>query len=177
MNTVLTPEQQRTLKHAEIISYIIACGLGVLFHFVYNWTGEQRFIGFFFPVNESTWEHLKLVFYPITLVSLAEYFLLKWKCPCFSCIKFTSILIGMLTTILLFYTYSGILGFTIDWFNIALYFVSMAIAYIYSYRQFIKNTPVACHKTLCILLFALIAILFMIFSVYPPYIGLFSTPE
>lgn len=176
MNTVLTTEQCKTLKKTEIISYIIACGLGVLFHFVYKWTGEQRIIGFFFPVNESTWEHLKLVFYPITLVSIAEFFLLKTKNTCFSCIKFTAILISMLATIILFYSYSGILGTTIDWVNLVVYFISMAIAYIYSYRQFIKHTPVVCNTTLCIILYALIAILFMIFSVYPPTIGLFRIP-
>lgn len=176
MNTILTPQQQTNLKRAETISYIIACGLGVLFHFIYGWSGEQRIIGFFFPVNESTWEHLKLVFYPITLVSIAEYFFLKPKNSCFSCIKFTSILIGMLATIILFYSYSGILGTTIDWVNIVVYFISMAIAYFYSHRQLIKTLPMVCNATLCIILFAVIAILFMIFSIYPPDIGLFRVP-
>ncbi len=63
-----------SLKTIEIISFIIASLLGVIFHFIYGWSGENAVAGLFFPVNESTWEHLKLIFFPILLVSIGEFY-------------------------------------------------------------------------------------------------------
>lgn len=36
-----------------------------LLHFVYDWSGEATIVGLFTPVNESVWEHLKLLFWPL----------------------------------------------------------------------------------------------------------------
>ena len=38
-----------------ILVYVLAVVLGTLFHFVYGFTGENRIVGYFFPINESTW--------------------------------------------------------------------------------------------------------------------------
>ncbi len=176
MHSTLTSSDRKKIKTAELISFIVAGILGVLFHFVYGWTGENRLIGFFVPVNESTWEHLKLIFYPITLVSLFEYYLAGIRFENFLCIKVRSILVGMLCIITLFYTYSGILGKTVDWFNIVIYFLSLGGAYCYSCRRLLGQKPVKNTPILCIISFTLIAILFMIFSLYPPAIGLFAVP-
>ena len=168
------------LKRTDFSSFLLASLLGVLFHFVYDWTGENTLVGFFVPVNESTWEHLKLIFFPILLVSMAEYALTEYTLggklsECFSCIKFQSALLGMLTVVILFYTYSGILGTNFDWLNILTYFLGMAVAYGYSYKK--RNTyMIACNSTLCIIGASVIVILFMIFSIYPPSLGLFQAP-
>lgn len=65
---------ENKIRKIEITAFIAACILGVLFHFVYDWTGKNPAAAAFFPVNESTWEHLKLVFFPIMILSLGEYF-------------------------------------------------------------------------------------------------------
>lgn len=176
MESNLTSSDRKKIKTAELISFIIAGILGVLFHFVYGWSGENRLLGFFVPVNESTWEHLKLIFYPIALVSTIEYYLSGIRFENFLCIKVRSIRVGMLCVITLFYTYSGILGKAIDWINILVYFISLGGTYCYSCRRLlgqknVKNTP-----SLCIITFAAVAILFMIFTLYPPAIGLFAEP-
>lgn len=176
MNSTLTSTERKRIKTAELIAFIIASILGVIFHFLYNWTGQIRFIGFFVPVNESIWEHLKLIFYPITIVSLTEYYLYKIRTPDFLCIKVRSIWFGMLSTVVIFYTYVGVWGEVIEWLNIVIYFISMTIAYCFSCKRLIrsdrtKNTPI-----LCIVSFALVAILFMFFSLYPPAIGIFTVP-
>lgn len=176
MNSTLTSVEGKRIKTIEPIAFVIASILGVIFHFLYNWTGRIRFIGFFVPVNESIWEHLKLIFYPITIVSLAEYYLCKIRTPDFLCIKVRSIWVGMLSTVVIFYTYVGVWGGVIEWLNIVVYFIAMAIAYCFSCKRLIhsgqiKNTPV-----LCIISFVVVAILFMIFSLYPPAIGIFTVP-
>lgn len=163
------------LKRLTIYAYILACLLGVLFHFVYDWSGQSTLAGLFFPINESTWEHLKLVFFPILLVAPLEYGLGGIQNNCFFCIKLRSALLGMAAVIVLFYTYSGILGRLIDWINIAIYFIAMLIAYGYSYRK-ISAGNMSCNSTACIIGATVLIVLFMIFSVYPPGIGLFEMP-
>lgn len=173
--TTSTP-QKYSLKTVEIISFFLTSLLGVLFHFVYEWSGMQPFVGFFFPINESTWEHLKLIFFPILLVSILEYFIGEIRHPDFICIKLRSTLLGMLATVVLFYTYSGVLGAVIDWINIAIYFVAVALAYLYSYSRLQADTTILCNPHLSLLLIFTITVLFMVFTVYPPYLGLFRAP-
>ncbi len=46
--------------------------LGSLLHFVYEWTGENPLAALFSPVNESVFEHCKLLFFPALLYTLFE---------------------------------------------------------------------------------------------------------
>lgn len=167
-----------SLKKAEIVSYIIACTLGVLFHFVYEWSGNNSFAGLFFPVNESTWEHMKLIFYPVIIASIIEYYLFHIRNTNYICIKLRSSLIGIISTIIIFYTSCGVIGRSIDWLNIAIFFIAMAIAYVYSYRCLSELSVVqgSASSNRCIILICIISIIFMIFTVYPPSIGLFAPP-
>lgn len=48
-----------------LLGLIVVCFLSIPLHFFYDWTGENTFIGLFAPINESIWEHLKLVFWPL----------------------------------------------------------------------------------------------------------------
>lgn len=169
-----------SLKQTEIYCFIIASILGVLFHFVYEWSGNNPIAGLFFPVNESTWEHLKLIFFPILITSVLEYKMLNFRPDCFICTKLVSSLTGMLVTVVLFYTYSGVLGKNIDFLNIAIFFIAMASAWIYSYRTFSSGKNV-CHlshagKWGCILAVLIVILLFFIFTVSPPGIALFQAP-
>lgn len=51
--------------------WTLAAGNGL--HFVYDWTGESVAAALFASVNESTWEHMKLLAVPWILFSLVEY--------------------------------------------------------------------------------------------------------
>ena len=176
MNTAFTAQERKQIKTAEIVSFIIASILGVIFHFVYNWSGQIRILGFFVPVNESIWEHLKLIFYPIIIVSLAEYWIGNIRSENFLCIKTRSIWVGMLSTVILFYTYSGVLGQVKDWINILIYFIAMGMAYCFSYRRLAQLKPTKSTPVLCIISLTVVAILFKIFSLYPPTLGIFAEP-
>lgn len=176
MHSTQTTKDRKKIKTAEIVSFIIAGILGVVFHFVYDWIGENRLIGLFTPVNESAWEHLKLIFFPVALVSVLEYYLSGICFENFLCIKVRSVWVGILCVITLFYTYTGILGFNVDWLNITVYFLSLGGAYCYSCRRLLGQKPVKNTPALCILSFTVVAILFMIFTLYPPAIGLFAEP-
>ena len=170
------PLSKYSIKALEGISFLIASLLGTLFHFVYEWSGDNFFVGLFFPANESTWEHLKLVLLPILLVSVPEYFIDKIQREDFPCIKLRSALLGMLVIVVLFYTYTGVLGTVIDWLNIVIYFIGMGAAYLYSYRKLNSGKPLHCNPSLSLLFTFTLLILFMVFTVYPPSLGLFLAP-
>ena len=102
-----------------IWGFIIIGIVGTLGHFLYKWTGENTLVGYFFPVNESTWEHLKLLFFPTALFTLIEYFIIKDK-DGYVPAAALSLIVGLISIVALFYTYSGVWGFKIEWFNIAI---------------------------------------------------------
>lgn len=37
---------------------------GTLMHFAYEYSDQNPLVGMFAPVSESTWEHMKMVFFP-----------------------------------------------------------------------------------------------------------------
>ena len=45
---------------------------GVLLHFLYNWMQQSILIAPFSSVNESTWEHMKLLFFPMFIFALFQ---------------------------------------------------------------------------------------------------------
>jgi len=164
----------KTLKWFCVIGVIVTVILGVLSHFVYEWTGENFFAGLFFPVNESTWEHMKLLFFPMFAYALFAGKKIEEQYPCIYNAMFTGILVGLALIPTLFYTHTGILGFNVDWLNIALFVISVLVAYYAVYRVAQKCTGKD-SKLLRYVMYALV-LAFMIFSVYPPELGLFVSP-
>ena len=45
---------------------------GTILHFLYDWTGGSILVTPFSGVNESTWEHMKLLFWPLFLFSVIQ---------------------------------------------------------------------------------------------------------
>ena len=68
-------KRNKRLYISTIIGTIFVSAAGTLLHFVYGWTGNHFIVGLFAPVNESTWEHMKLLYFPMLLYCAAEYFL------------------------------------------------------------------------------------------------------
>ena len=74
----------KKLYHKADLPYITAVVvLGCLNHFIYEWTGESPISALFCPVNESVWEHLKLLFFPYLFVITFVYFYEDFPLPLF----------------------------------------------------------------------------------------------
>ncbi len=161
------------LKCCLIIGTIFTVIVGIISHFVYGWTGENFLVGIFFPVNESTWEHMKLVFFPMLIYSLFAGKKLKQEYKCISTAFSVGILVGIALLPIIFYTYSGILGYNIAWLNILTFIVSVITAFVVVYKV---ATSCNTDKYSLILKIAVYAFLiaFMVFTYYPPNIGLFN---
>ncbi len=59
----------------KFIAVIIIFLLAFPFHFLYDWFPNSIF-SIFFPVNESVWEHMKLLYTPIIFYGVIDYYLL-----------------------------------------------------------------------------------------------------
>ncbi|MDD5829392.1 MAG: DUF6512 family protein [Lachnospira sp.] len=198
----------KPIQISTIVCLIVASALGVLLHFAYEFTGNNAFIALFCPVNESTWEHMKLLFFPILLVLLIQYAIISYIKSskinqyndnifkvCYIEGTFVGIVYGLVAIFVLFYSILGLIGFNVDWINIAIYFVSIILAFYkfysyiklpssntYTYHYNKKNKSSLCGKCgkipaiLCVIAIVVIMCLFFIFTYYPPHIGLFVDP-
>ena len=122
------------LKKDIIIGIIFVVITGTIFHFIYEWSGYNYILGFFFPVSESTWEHMKLCFFPMLIYAI--YMNRKWKddCPCITSALLFGILLGTFLIPVIFYTYTGILGQNFLPLDIATFILSVILAFIAVYR-------------------------------------------
>lgn len=159
----------------QFIGFGVASLGGTILHFLYDWLGEAVWIAPFSGVNESTWEHMKLLFWPTFIFAIVQSFFFRDRDD-FWCVKICGIILGLISIPVLFYTYNGIVGRSPDWLNIAIFFVSAAISYIYEALLF-KNEKKRCRsKILPITLLSVIALLFVIFTFATPEIGIFKDP-
>ncbi len=97
----------------EMWGTVLIIILGTLLHFVYEWSGETRLIAIFGAVNESVWEHLKLTFWPAVLWAIIEMPFLKREYPNFWFAKAVGILAMPLIIVMIFYSYTSIVGRTL----------------------------------------------------------------
>lgn len=149
--------------------------LGTLLHFLYDWTGRSSIAALFSGVNESTWEHMKLLFFPMFLFAIIEYFFYKemqniWYT------NLCSVLLGLTLIPVLFYTYNGVIGRSPDAVNIAIFFISAACAYIYAACHFERAGHCKSCEKLSFIILCIIGAMFMVFTFAPPRLNIFKDP-
>ena len=169
-----------SLKRYTTAGLIFVLITGTLSHFVYEWSGSNHLLGLFFPVRESTWEHMKLVFFPMLLYSLFMNHKLKDRYPCIRCTLMSGIITGTFLIPVIFYTYSGILGRNYMFLDIATFAVSVIAAFAVIYRLTYKCTYEGkCMSFVTVLLTITVAAIFagfVMFTYAPPQLGIFEEP-
>ena len=150
--------------------------VGTLAHFLYQWSGENLVVALFTPVNESTWEHLKLLFFPMIFYSIFEAFLFRNRIPELFYANVAGALTGILSVIVLFYTYTGIWGTNCLAADITVFLVSVLIAFLTGYFLLEEREKLKRFKWLLLLALVLCTIAFFFFTWNPPDIGLFRNP-
>ena len=166
---------KRSIVTWQLLGYAVTVFLGALLHFVYGWSDGSRLAALFGSVNESTFEHMKLFFFPAFAFALVESRFFKDD-GAFWCVKLRGILCGLVLIPTLFYTLNGVFGKTPDWVNIATFFLAAAGAFLYETRRF-RNGDARCSSDGgAFLVLCSFAVLFWVFTFFPPRISLFSDP-
>lgn len=159
----------------ELMGFAVTSLTGTVLHFLYEWLGEATWIAPFSGVNESTWEHMKILFWPMFIFAIVQSFFFKEESD-FWCVKLRGILLGVGLIPTIFYLYNGVIGKSPDWVNIAIFFVAAVIAYIYETKRFKQETPTCPNQKNAIALLCLIAALFIVFTFLTPELNLFKDP-
>lgn len=163
------------LKIYTVAGIIFTLIVGTLFHFIYEWSGNNYIVGFISPVNESTWEHMKLIFFPMLFYSFYMNYKLKSQYSCVTSALLFSIIIGTFLIPVIFYTYSGILGRNILFLDILTFIISVLIAFYAVYRLTL-SCRLKNFETLPAVLLLLLSACFLVFTYNPPDIGIFRKP-
>ena len=169
---------KREKSYAErlmLYGVIFQFALGALLHFVYEWTGQNVFVGTFAPINESIWEHTKLVLLPTVLWYTLIYFLKKDKIDIdrnkWFLSSFVAFLTGFIAVPTIYYLYTGALGFesiAVDVLILLLAFISGYLAAKHFYR-YSDGVSLAFSVTGFIIAYAV----FILFTFYQPDLPIF----
>ena len=167
------------MKHTpslwQLAGFALSTLGGTLLHFLYDWTGKSSLVAPFSGVNESTWEHMKLLFWPLFIFALIQRLFFKGQ-ENYWCVKLAEIALGLVRIPVLFYTYNGVFGKSPDWINITIFYVSALLVFLFEWWAF-KNGWLQCkHPRLAFVTICLIGVLFVVFTFAPPQIPLFQDP-
>ncbi len=161
----------------NIIAFLFIGIMAAVSHFVYEWSGNNKILGYFFSTNESTWEHLKLLFFPTIIFSVIEYFFVKNEIKNYVISVAVSVIVGMLSIIVLFNTYTGFLGYSIDFLNILIFYVGLIIMLIVKNKIIVNGKFAGQNSSLFGLLICFAMTLIFIFFTYnPPSLAVFTPP-
>ncbi len=165
---------KKSLKLWQIGGFVFTGIAGVLLHFLYDWTDNSIIVAPFSAVNESIWEHMKLLFFPMFIFALIECKFIGKKYGNFWCAKLAGTITGLLLIPIIYYTYTGVLGINADWFNIVIFFIAAGVAY-YLENLLMRNKLGFC-KSSCVafVILCFIAVLFVVMTFIQPKIPLFQ---
>jgi len=163
------------LKNYAIIGILFTLITGSLAHFLYDWTGNNHIAGLFTPINESIWEHMKLLFFPMLLYSLIIVLKFHSKYSGIPSAFCFGILTGTFLIPLFFYAYTFILGRNVFILDIGTFVLSIVIAFWLSYKLTLSCRLEAYTSLLCIMV-CILFVCFFVFTYYPPDAAIFQDP-
>lgn len=167
-------ESNSFVKNYALFGILFTFIIGSIFHFTYELTNYAPISGYFFPVNESVWEHLKLSFYAWTLYGMINYFFLMDKANNYWFGIWLASFIGNLFIILFFYTYTGIIGHSILALDIASYLVSCILG-AYVFYKVLNHTSLSPYiDAIGVTLLILTGCVFALYSYHPPKLPIFE---
>ena len=161
------------LKTFEIISTIFIIIVGILLHFLYDWLDKNVIVGMFSAVNESTWEHLKILFFPMLITIIIGTYYYK-DITNYLCSKTKGLLVSLSFLVIAFYTYSGVIGKNFSSINILIFILSVIIGEIYAYRKI--NNSTNCSNSISLIVLIVLIFSFIVFTFKPLHIGIFKNP-
>lgn len=167
---------KKTIPYWQAAGFIFTAVVGTFLHFLFDLTGGSVIAALFSAVNESIWEHLKLVFYPMVVFALIEYFFWGKDCKSFWCVKLIGILVGLVLIPVVYYTYTGSLGVSADWFNITIFFLVAGVVFWVESKLFQSEFTCPVGPKLAVVLICLIAVAFTVLTFLPPHIPFFQDP-
>lgn len=157
-------------KKDLIVGVIFIFVVGTCLHFTYAWSSRNIVVGLFSAINESVWEHTKMVILPTCLYYL--YYYLKNKKSVNKDYLFSSMIVNLLVAIItmpfMFYFYSGAFGVELLIVDIIIFLISILLGTYYGNKYYLSKK-----KLPWIVALIIIVIIYTIFTLYQPHIPIF----
>jgi hypothetical protein len=146
--------------------------LGILFHNMFSWLNNPKYLAFLFPVNESVWEHLKLTWLPFILYGIFEVIVLNKNCKEVIIKNSFAIFFSFIFIILIDYILNMILPSQSFITHMANYIISIVLSIImstYLYDRYGNKLFVP-----SVFIFHMLSLLVILFTYVPPDCYLFQ---
>lgn len=161
------------MKKIKIIGIFLIFGLSVISHFMYVWFPNDIF-SILFPVNESIWEHMKLIVTPVLFFCIFENIFYKKKnilVNNFILSYSISTLLGIVIYLILYLPIHYIIGHNI-FISIGLLFIVFMIIEIISY-YIMKYKNIKYSRIIGLVIIVIMYIIFGYLTYNPPKNDLF----
>ena len=168
------------MKHSipgwQLAGFLVTSVLGTFLHFLFDLTGGSLAAALVSAVNESIWEHMKLIYYPMLLFSFLEYRAWGRQRRDFWGIKLAGTALGLALIPVVYYTYTGILGISVSWVNIAIFFLAAMAAYWLETALFARERAFPISGGLALALLLGMGAVFILLTFCPPRLPFFRDP-
>lgn len=161
-----------TLKKVKILNVLFLFSLSFLWHFVYQLI-PFKLTAIFFPVNESIWEHMKIIYGTFIVVSIIQIIICK-KFKININNKYiemiTKAILGVIFYLIIFIPVYKIIGENMI-FAISLMFITYLVMEFFSIK--ILESPELNINILPIIIIILGFVLFGLLTFYPAHTSIF----
>ena len=168
---------RRRMDGWELGGFLFTVLAGTALHFLYAWSGESAWAAAVSAVNESVWEHMKLLYVPLFLLSMVQLCFQGRTSSTYRAARAASALCGTALIPVLYYTYTGALGRHFLAADIAVFLLSAAAALLLD-RTFRRRDALSAgwQQLLGLLLLWGVLFLFLYLTFRPCRIPLFQDP-
>ena len=170
-------KNRNNLSFTNLLGFFIVSILGCINHFICELSGKNTLAASITPINESTWEHLKLLFFPFIAYIIFEFFIYGKHISgfLFSCV--IGVLSGMIFIPAAFYTINAVFGQSGFIVNILLFFAAVYISFKVRSIRIQNGIDQNKMRTVpALILIICITVLFVGFTFFPPDSSLFKSP-
>ena len=167
---------KRSIPRWQLGGFLFTSIFGTLLHFFFDLTGGNVVAALFSAVNESIWEHIKLIYYPMLIFSLIEYRVWGKEAGNFWCVKLRGMLLALMLIPSLYYAYTGSLGISADWFNVTIFFITAAAVFYTETKQLLSAKTCRLPEWAAVSMLLALGGLFIFFTFEPPRIPLLRDP-
>ena len=165
------------MKKFKFIGIFIILLLSIFSHFIYDFFPNIIF-SIFFPVNESIWEHMKLIITPTLIFMFFEYLFYKKKNIKYNNLSLSyiiSIILGIIIYLIIYLPIHYTIGH-----NLIISIIILIIVYLFiellSYKLIIRK-EIKNSKIISIVLIIITYLVFLTLTYFPPKIDLFHDTQ
>ncbi|HBW12980.1 MAG TPA: hypothetical protein DEF30_04020 [Proteiniclasticum sp.] len=169
----------RFVRSYHILGIFVIVMIAGPLHFAYEWSGENFFVSLIAPVNESIWEHLKMVYWPTVLWWTGGYLVYKERKK----LSFRrwhqamaiSVIFGVSIIVVWYYVWAGAFEVEASWVNFSS-MVSIPVAQLLAIHVYRVSKPRWIYAATGIFIVISLSLMMGYFTYYPPNLPIFISP-